>query len=162
MRTRGSSCMRPTSGRQRRPMQLRRRRRRRRRDVAHSRRGARMSRALDAVVVGLGAMGSAVLSELAARGRRVIGFDRFAPPHELGSSHGKSRIIREAYFEDPRYVPLVQRAYVLWRELERATGTRLMLETGGLMVGPRNGAIVRGAKLSADTHGLPYKQLDGE
>ncbi len=64
-------------------------------------------------------MGSAAASELARRGVRVLGFDRHTPPHAFGSSHGESRIIREAYFEHPTYVPLVQRAFDLWRALER-------------------------------------------
>ena len=118
-----------------------------------------MSRALDAIVVGLGAMGSATLAELAARGQRVLGLDRFSPPHDLGSSHGKSRIIREAYFEDPRYVPLVQRAYERWAQLERESGRPLMLRTGGLMIGPPRGALVSGALLSAETHALPHERL---
>jgi sarcosine oxidase len=118
-----------------------------------------VSRALDAVVVGLGAMGSATLAELAARGKRVLGLDRFAPPHDLGSSHGKSRIIREAYFEDPRYVPLVQRAYERWAELERESGRTLVLRTGGLMIGPPRGTLVSGALLSAETHALPHERL---
>ena len=118
-----------------------------------------MSGALDAIVLGLGAMGSATLAELAARGRRVLGLDRFDPPHDLGSSHGKSRIIREAYFEDPRYVPLVQRAYERWAALERETGAALVLRTGGLMIGPPQGALVSGALLSAETHSLPHERL---
>jgi len=118
-----------------------------------------VSATLDAIVVGLGAMGSATLAELAARGRRVLGLDRFVPPHDLGSSHGKSRIIREAYFEDPRYVPLVQRAYQRWAELERETGRTLVLRTGGLMIGPPRGALVSGARLSAETHALPHECL---
>jgi sarcosine oxidase len=118
-----------------------------------------VSRAFDAVVVGLGAMGSATLAELAARGRRVLGLDRFAPPHDLGSSHGKSRIIREAYFEDPRYVPLVQRAYERWADLERESGRTLVLRTGGLMIGPPQGTLVSGALLSAETHALPHERL---
>ena len=65
----------------------------------------------DVIVAGLGAMGSATLHQLARRGRRVLGLDRWAPPHAHGSSHGHSRVIREAYFEEPRYVPLVRRAY---------------------------------------------------
>jgi sarcosine oxidase len=69
-----------------------------------------MAGRVDVVVVGLGAMGSAVARALARRGQRVVGLDRFSPPHSLGSSHGRSRIIREAYFEHPAYVPLVQRA----------------------------------------------------
>ena len=67
----------------------------------------------DAIVVGLGAMGSAAACHLAGRGKRVLGLDRFAPPHAFGSSHGQTRIIREAYFEHPVYVPLVRRAYEL-------------------------------------------------
>ena len=118
-----------------------------------------MSGTLDAIVVGLGAMGSATLAELAARGRRVAGLDRFAPPHALGSSHGKSRIIREAYFEDPRYVPLLQRAYQRWADLERESGRTLWLRTGGLMIGPPQGALVSGAIRSAETHGLPHERL---
>src|SRR5438132_1002662 len=73
----------------------------------------------DVLVAGLGAMGSAAAYELARRGARVVGFDRWAPPHARGSSHGKSRIIREAYFEHPLYVPLVRRAYERWAALER-------------------------------------------
>jgi len=115
----------------------------------------------DVAIVGLGAMGSAAAHHFARRGARVLGLDRFSPPHTLGSSHGETRIIREAYFEDPRYVPIVQRAYELWRELEAATGEQLMVETGGLMVGPPDGSVVAGAKLSADTHRLPYEWLDG-
>ena len=78
-----------------------------------------MSRSADVVIVGLGAMGSAAARALSRRGLRVIGLDRFTPPHALGSSHGDTRIIREAYYEHPAYVPLVQRAYLLWEEIER-------------------------------------------
>ncbi len=118
-----------------------------------------MSRSYDVIVVGLGAMGSAALAECAARGLRVLGLDRLAPPHDHGSSHGKSRIIREAYFEDPRYVPLVQRAYERWADLERESGRRLWLKTGGLMIGPPEGALVSGAIRSAEAHGLPHDRL---
>jgi sarcosine oxidase len=86
----------------------------------------------DVIVAGLGAMGSAATHQLARRGRRVLGLDRFRPPHSFGSAHGLTRIIREAYFEDPRYVPLVQRAYRLWARLERASGKKLLLKTGGV------------------------------
>src|SRR5574338_958619 len=79
----------------------------------------------DVIVVGLGAMGSATADALARAGRRVLGIDRFAPPHSLGSSHGRTRIIREAYFEHPAYVPIVRRAFDLWREIERRAGTAL-------------------------------------
>jgi sarcosine oxidase len=115
--------------------------------------------AYDVAVVGLGAMGSATAYAFARRGARTLGLDRFSPPHSFGSSHGETRIIREAYFEDPRYVPMVQRAYDLWSELERAAGQTLMVRTGGLMIGPELGTLVRGARASADTHRLPYEQL---
>jgi sarcosine oxidase len=114
----------------------------------------------DVAIVGLGAMGSAAAYHFARRGKRVLGFDRFAPPHALGSSHGETRIIREAYFEDPRYVPMVQRAYPLWRELEQESGERLIRSTGGLMIGPEEGVLVRGARASAEIHGLPFERLE--
>lgn len=119
-----------------------------------------MSAAYDVAVVGLGAMGSAALAHLARDGRRVVGFDRFDPPHPLGSTHGESRIIREAYFEDPRYVPWVQDAWRRWRELERDSGRALLLETGGMMIGPAEGPLVRGALASARAHDLPHEVLD--
>lgn len=115
--------------------------------------------AYDVGIVGLGAMGSMAALELARRGQRVIGFDRFRPPHELGSSHGKSRIIREAYFEHPQYVPFVQRAYESWARLERDTGQSLLVTTGGLMLGPPDGTLVAGARKSALEHGLAYEEL---
>ena len=111
----------------------------------------------DVVVLGLGAMGSQVARALARRGQRVVGLDRFSPPHRLGSSHGRSRIIREAYFEEPAYVPLVQRSYELWAELEREWGRPLLRLTGGLMAGPADGVLVRGARRSAAVHGLPLR-----
>jgi sarcosine oxidase len=119
-----------------------------------------MTRSWDVAIAGLGAMGSAAAYHLARRGARVIGFDRFAPPHALGSSHGETRIIREAYFEDPRYVPLVQRALVLWRELEASSGRTLLKETGGIMIGPPEGVLVTGAEASGKANQLPYERLD--
>jgi sarcosine oxidase len=113
----------------------------------------------DVIVAGLGAMGSASAYHLAARGRRVLGLDRHVPPHPLGSSHGDSRIIREMYFEHPLYVPLVQRAYELWRALERDSGVPLMTLNGGLMIGPEDGMLVTGTLRSAAEHGLPYELL---
>lgn len=114
----------------------------------------------DVIVAGLGAMGSQTLAELARRGVRTIGFDRFTPPHAMGSSHGRSRIIREAYFEDPAYVPLVQHAYERWRALERESGATLLRTTGGLCYGPPAGALVTGALRSARQHALPHEELD--
>ena len=119
-----------------------------------------MSLTYDVAIVGLGAMGSASAWQLAQRGRRVIGFDRFHPPHQLGSSVGKTRIIREAYWESPFYVPIVRRAYELWDELEKKSGARLLTRTGGLVVGHPDGPLVSGAVKSAEAHGVPYERLD--
>lgn len=102
-------------------------------------------------------MGSAAAYHLARRGQRVVGLDRFAPPHTMGSSHGKTRTIREAYFEHPLYVPLVQRAYQLWDELGRAAGRPIFVRTGGLMIGTEHGPLVTGTLRSATSHRLPHE-----
>jgi len=119
-----------------------------------------MSRHHDVAVIGLGATGSNALLALARRGLRVIGFDRFSPPHTLGSSHGRSRIIRQAYYESPAYVPLVRLAWERWQALERDLGQRLLQPTGGLMLGPADGELIQGAAASARQHGLPHERLD--
>lgn len=113
----------------------------------------------DVIVAGLGAMGSAAAWHLAERGQRVLGLDRFAPPHSLGSSHGSSRVIRQAYFEHPLYVPLVRRAYECWRELEQRSGRTLLRRTGGVMIGPPAGIVVGGARASAIEHGLEFEEI---
>jgi sarcosine oxidase len=105
-------------------------------------------------------MGSSAAYHLAKSGLRVLGLDRFQPPHIFGSSHGLTRIIREAYFEDPLYVPLVQRAYELWSDLEKQSGQQLLLKTGGLMIGPPAGALVAGASRSAEQHRLEHEILN--
>ena len=113
----------------------------------------------DVIVAGLGAMGSQALAECARRGWRAVGLDRLSPPHDQGSSHGRSRIIREAYFEDPIYVPLVQRAYERWAELEAETGTHLFRRTGGICYGPAQSELVTGARRSAALHQLRHDVL---
>ena len=113
----------------------------------------------DVAVVGLGGMGSAILADCARRGASVIGLEQFARGHDLGSSSGKSRMIRKAYFEDPAYVPLLLRAYDLWRELERATGHELLRITGLLMVGAETAEIIAGARRAASEHRLPFESL---
>jgi sarcosine oxidase len=113
----------------------------------------------DAIVVGLGGMGSAAAYHLARRGKKVLGLERHAPVHDRGSSHGESRIIRQAYFEGAEYVPLLFRAYELWEDLERETGQDLMTLCGGLFIGPEGGELVSGSVASADEHGLPYEVL---
>ena len=118
-----------------------------------------MPSTFDVIVVGLGAMGSAACYQLAKRGCKVLGLDRFSPPHTFGSSHGQTRIIREAYFEHPLYVPLVQRAYELWADLEREAGRRLLQQTGGLMIGRPEGVVFGGSKRSAEQHNLAHEIL---
>jgi len=114
----------------------------------------------DALVIGVGGMGSAVLYHLARRGQRVLGLEQFDIPHEMGSSHGVNRIIRLAYAEDPRYVPLLRRAYSLWSELEREIGRQLLVITGGLDAGPIDSAIVTGSIESCRRHDISYEELD--
>lgn len=104
-------------------------------------------------------MGSAAAWHLARRGVCVLGFDRFRPPHTLGSSTGQTRIIREAYFESPFYVPMVRRAFDHWRELEARAGKPLLQMTGGITIGPADGPLVSGAVASARAHGVPYQEL---
>lgn len=113
----------------------------------------------NAIVLGLGAVGSATLCQLAQRGWRVLGLEQFSAGHSFGSSHGDSRIIRETYFEHPLYVPLVQRAHDLWRELEGRSGAALMTISGGLMIGPPDGTVVTGTLRSATEHRLPHELL---
>lgn len=117
------------------------------------------ARRFDVIVAGLGAMGSATACHLALRGRRVLGLDRWAPGHTFGSSHGDSRIIREAYFEHPMYVPILRRAYQLWRELEARSGETLLREIGGLMIGPPDGMLVTGTLRSAAEFGIAHDVL---
>lgn len=119
-----------------------------------------MNRTFDAIILGLGGMGSAAACHLAARGKRVLGLDQFTPPHDKGSSHGQSRVIRQAYYEDPAYVPLLLRAYELWRQLEHDSGKELLTLTGGLMLGSQYSAVVAGSQRSAKQHGLPHELLD--
>ena len=115
---------------------------------------------LDVIVVGLGAMGSAAAAHAAARGRRVLGIEQFQPAHDQGSSHGRSRVIRMAYFEHPAYVPLLRRSYELWRRLEVETGRDLLRITGGLMIGAPDSEVVAGSLRSAREHQLDHQVLD--
>jgi sarcosine oxidase len=117
---------------------------------------------IDVIVVGLGAMGSAAAAHLASRGRRVLGLEQFQPAHAQGSSHGQSRVIRLAYFEHPAYVPLLRRAYELWRRLEADTGRRLLQITGGLMIGAPESDVVSGSLRSAREHALAHEVLDAK
>lgn len=114
----------------------------------------------DAAVVGLGIMGSAAVAALAKRGLRVVGVERFAPAHDRGSSHGATRIIRVGYFEHPSYVPLLRRAYALWRDLERETRARLLHITGIVEVGEPSSAVIAGTLAASRQHALPHEVFD--
>ena len=113
----------------------------------------------DAIVVGLGGMGSAALFELARRGRRVLGLEQFVPGHDQGSSHGHTRIIRQAYYEHPAYVPLVRRAYERWYDLEQRQGVHLLTTCPCLSIGPPDGELVPGVRRSATEHSLAIEDL---
>src|SRR6185503_5359079 len=114
----------------------------------------------DVIVVGVGGMGSAAAYHLAARGARVLALEQFGIPHELGSSHGFSRIIRLGYWEHPDYVPLVRRAYDLWRALEQASRERLLIVTGSIDAGLPETPNVVGARAACAAFDLPYEELD--
>jgi sarcosine oxidase len=114
----------------------------------------------DVIVIGLGGMGSAAAYRLAQRGLRVLGLDRHPPVHDQGSSHGSSRITRQAYFEDPAYVPLLLRAAELWPQIEADSGRTVVLWTGGVMVGRPDSRTVAGSLRSAQQWGLPHEMLD--
>ncbi len=113
----------------------------------------------DVAVAGLGGMGSAILAHCARRGVSVIGLEQFERGHELGASSGKTRLFRKAYFEEPAYVPLLYRAYELWRELERGTREEILRITGVLSVGPESSEILNGTLKAAHEHDLPVELL---
>src|SRR5260370_28697982 len=115
----------------------------------------------DVIVVGIGGMGSATAFQLAGRGQGVVGLERFDIPHSMGSSHGISRIIRLAYYEHPDYVPLLLRAFVLWREIEQLSGQELLVTTGSIDAGREDGELFGGALTSAKLHKLPHEVLTG-
>jgi len=115
----------------------------------------------DVIVVGAGGMGSAAAAHLAARGQRVLVLERFSLAHDRGSSHGLTRIIRLAYFEHPSYVPLLRRAYELWRALEARAGQQLLHVTGALDVGVEGSRVFEGSRRSCLEHDLPHEVLTG-
>jgi len=124
--------------------------------------------AYDTIVVGLGAVGSACLYQLAQRGQRVLGIDRYAPPHSWGSSHGETRITRQAIGEGEAYVPLVKRSHEIWREIEAETGVELLVQCGALILAGRDGAanhhgkgdFLRRTIAAAEQFGIPHEVLD--
>jgi sarcosine oxidase len=114
----------------------------------------------DVIVAGVGAMGSATCLELARRKVSVLGLEQFGIAHDRGSSHGRSRMIRLAYYEHPDYVPLLRRAYENWRKLEYICGQRILYVTGGVYVGPQDGELVSGSLCAAREHQLAHELLD--
>ncbi len=115
----------------------------------------------DVIVIGVGGMGSATVYELAKRGKKVLGLEQFDIPHTMGSSHGITRIIRMAYFEDPSYIPLLRRAYELWDSLERESGKTLFIKTGGVDAGAADSRVFKGSLYSCQTHNLKHEVLTG-
>lgn len=118
-----------------------------------------MATTSDVIVIGVGGMGSAACFELARRGARVVGLEQFPLAHSRGSSHGRTRIIRTAYYEHPDYVPLLRRAWERWYELEQLAGRHLLTECPCLMVGPEKGEVVTGVRAAAQAHSLAVESL---
>ncbi len=116
----------------------------------------------DVIVLGLGGMGSATAYHLARRGARVLGLEQFGVAHDQGSSHGRTRVIRQAYYEGQDYVPLLFRAYDLWHALEREAGTKLLTTTGAIYFGPPGVSSVAGAAVSARAHNIPHEILTAD
>jgi len=118
-----------------------------------------MSDRPDVIVIGLGGMGTAAAWQLARRGAKVLGLEQFRIGHDRGSSHGHTRIIRQAYYEHPDYVPLVRRAYEGWYDLEQRQGVHLLTSCPCLTLGPAQGELVSGVRRSAAEHSLPVEDL---
>lgn len=118
-----------------------------------------MAERFDVIVAGVGAMGAQTCWHLARRGLRVLGLDRYDIPNSMGSSHGVHRIIRLAYFEHPLYVPILRRAYELWRQTEQLAGEQLLFVTGSLDIGPIGSPVIQGSLESCTLHHLPHARL---
>ena len=119
-----------------------------------------MKEKFDIIIIGAGAFGSSTAYHLSKSIKKVLVIDKYIPPHVFGSSHGQTRIIREAYFEDPIYVPLLRKAYTLWDELERQSDEKLFLKTGGLMLGNKESHVIQGTLKSAITFNIDHEILD--
>jgi sarcosine oxidase len=116
----------------------------------------------DAIVVGVGGMGSATAFELARRGHRVLGLEQHDLGHDQGASHGHTRIIRQAYYEHAAYVPMVQRAFEGWCDLEQRVGRPLLTGCGCLSIGQADSTLLAGVRASAELHSLPVEDLSAE
>ena len=115
----------------------------------------------DTIVVGVGGMGSATCYQLAKRGQKVLGLEQFDIPHTYGSSHGQTRIIRLAYYEDPSYVPLLRRAYELWKEIEVESGKEILIQNASVDVGAQDSEVFTGSLQSCIEHDIPHEVLTG-
>ncbi|MCC5995355.1 MAG: N-methyl-L-tryptophan oxidase [Oceanicaulis sp.] len=115
----------------------------------------------DIAVIGLGAMGAAALSALARAGADVTGFERYDSPHELGSSHGESRLVRQAYAEGERYLALARRSAALWQTLNAETGAEIYTECGVHYAAPAGARLTRDVVRAAQAAGLPVRTGDG-
>ena len=116
----------------------------------------------DTIVIGVGGMGSATCYQLAKQGVNVLGLEQFDIPHTLGSSHGSTRIIRLAYYEDPSYVPLLRRAYQLWEEIEQLSGIQVFHKTGSIDVSAADSIVFKGSLRSCIQHNIPHQVLSGK
>jgi len=121
-----------------------------------------MDKIYDVIVIGLGGIGSAVAERVSRSGRKVLGLEQFGPVHDLGSSHGETRAIRKAYFEDERYVPLLLRSYELWNELEGFTQKKLLFKTGCVIMAPPESPVIKGFEKAARSFHLPHEILDSK
>lgn len=121
----------------------------------------RLTKRYNVIVIGVGAVGSSTVYELARRGKRVLGLERFDVPHEMGSSHGYTRIIRLPYYEHPSYVMLLRRSYEMWRAIEQHVGEQLLHITGSIDAGPADSWVFKGALQSALEYDLPHEVLTG-
>ncbi|WP_298858821.1 N-methyl-L-tryptophan oxidase [uncultured Gimesia sp.] len=118
-----------------------------------------MPKLVDYLVLGLGGMGSSALYHLSKRGLNVLGMEQFGVAHDRGSSHGDTRIIRKAYFEHPNYIPLLQRAYELWRELEQESGKSLFNPCGLMVAGPPDGEVIQGVHQASRLYDVSVENI---
>lgn len=116
----------------------------------------------DTIVIGLGGMGAATAWHLSRRGQRVLGLEQYLFVHDRGSSHGQSRIIRQAYFEHPDYVPLLKRSYEFWDVLDGETGSEIVNLCGMFMAGLPGDTVISGTRHAAEEHRLPLENVSAE
>ncbi|MBT4124910.1 MAG: N-methyl-L-tryptophan oxidase [Chloroflexi bacterium] len=119
-----------------------------------------MADRFDCIVIGVGGMGSSAVHNLASRGQKVLGLEKFDIPHTEGSSHGVNRIIRLAYYEDPSYVPLLRRAYEMWNDIESEAGEQLLYKVGSIDTAPSGHEVFEGSLKSCLEHDIPHEVLD--